>query len=73
MLLEDPVLLVIILLRERLIDVYRAGRSGGPFTDKEVLYGKRGKEPVIPGSEARSFGHGGGGRGKREVRMIGGL
>ena len=40
MLSEDPLLLVIILLREGLVDEYGAGRSGGPFTDEEILDGK---------------------------------
>lgn len=60
--------LVIIRLWEGLIDVYGAGRSGGPFADKEILYRKGREEPVVPGNEACSFGHGG--RGKRKVGMV---
>ena len=70
-LLEDPVFLVIVGLWEGLVDVYGAWRSGGPFADKEILYRKRREEPVVPGNEACSFGHGG--RGERKVgnvRMI---
>lgn len=65
--------LVIIRLGEGLIDVYGAGRTGGPLADEEILYGKGGEEPVVPGSEACSVGHGGGGRrnvGKGRVAMI---
>jgi hypothetical protein len=60
-LLEDPVFLVIIRLGEGLIDVYGAGRTGGPFADEEILYGEGREELVVPCREARSFGHGGGG------------
>jgi len=68
-LLEDLVFLVVIRLGEGLIDVNGAGRSGGPLADKEILYGKGGYEPVVPGSKACSFWHGG--RGERaSVRMI---
>jgi hypothetical protein len=56
---EDPVFLVIIRLGEGLIDVYGAGRSGGPFADKEILYRKGREEPVVPGGEACSLGHDG--------------
>lgn len=63
-LLEDPVFLVIIRLWEGLIDVYGAGRSGGPFADKKILYGERREEPVVPSNEARALGHGGGGEEK---------
>jgi hypothetical protein len=59
-LLEDPVFLVIIRLGEGLVDAYGAGRSGGPFADKEILYREGREEPVVPGSEAHSLGHGGG-------------
>jgi len=59
-LLEDPVFPVIIRLWEGLIDVYGAGRSGGPFADKEILYGEGREEFVVPSNEARLLGHGGG-------------
>ena len=68
MLVQDLVFLVIIVLGEGLIDEYGAGRSGRPFADKEILYRERGNEPVIPGSKARLFGHGDGGRGGGEGR-----
>ena len=41
-LFEDPVFLVIIRLGEGLIDVNRAGGTGSPFADEEILYGKGG-------------------------------
>ena len=56
---------VVIRLGEGLIDVYCAGRSGGPFAHEEILYREGGEEPVVPGCKARLLGHGGGG--KREV------
>lgn len=68
MLPQDVVFLVIILLWEGFIDVYGAGRSGRPFADKEILYRKRGNEPVVPGNKARLLGHGDGGRGRGEGR-----
>lgn len=69
MLVQDLVFLVIIVLGEGLIDEYGAGRSGRPFADKEILYRERGNEPVIPGSKARLFGHGDGGRGGEKVEV----
>jgi len=39
-LLEEPVFLVIIRVGEGLVDEYGAGRSGGPFADKEILNGE---------------------------------
>ena len=57
--------LVIIRFGEGLVDVYGAGRSGGPFADKEILYGKGREESVVPGSEAGSLGHGEVGRKER--------
>jgi hypothetical protein len=68
-LVQDLVFLVIIVLGEGLIDEYGAGRSGRPFADKEILYRERGNEPVIPGSKARLFGHGDGGRGGEKVEV----
>ena len=52
--------LVIIRLGEGLIDVNRAGRSGGPFAYEEILDGKGGYESIVPGYEACAFCHGGG-------------
>ena len=63
MLLEDLVFLVVIRLGKGFIDVNGAGRSGRPFAHKEILYRKGGYEPVVPGSKACSFWHGG--RGER--------
>jgi hypothetical protein len=51
--------LVIIRLGEGLVDEYGAGRSGGPFADKEILYREGREEPVVPGREARLLGHSG--------------
>ena len=68
MLFQDPVFLVIIRLGEGLIDVNRARRTGGPFADEEILYGKGGYEPIVPSYEACAFWHGGR-EGKVGVRM----
>jgi hypothetical protein len=64
------VFLVIIRLGEGLIDAYGAGRSGGPLADEEILYREGREEPVVPGSEACSLGHSGGGRRKVGMRRV---
>ena len=69
MLFEDFVFLIVIRLGEGLVDVYRTGRSGRPFADKEILYREGEHEPVVPGSKACSFWHGGMG-GRAGVWMI---
>ena len=70
-LLQDPLFLVIIRLGEGLVDVYGAGRSGGPFAYKEILYREGREELVVPRREARSLGHDEGGEEKvGSVRMI---
>lgn len=69
MLFQHPVFLVIIRLWKGLIDVNRAGRSGCPFADEEILYGKGGYEPIVPGYEACALWRHGGREGKGGVRM----
>ena len=62
-LLEDLALLVVIRVGEGLVDVDGAGRTGRPFAYEEILYGKGGYEPIVPGDEACSLWHDEGGKG----------